>query len=348
MTVLVRSATLSTFDILAKGLRLDVPSLLARFGIPAQALHDPDMLVSYQGFINLLEYSASLGHCPDLGLRLAQARGISMLGPIAVLLRHAGTVGEALTLASRYLFVHSPALKLQTRIVSGQPDLVDVVFDLSHAKLTARPQVISLALGIVCQGLHVMTAGRFPPQLVMLPHAPVADEEAYRRTYNCPVQFMAPVAAVRLRVSDLNVEVSGNDPHMKELALDYLEQQGGKPHTLFSDRVRRLVRHFLSAGHARHTDIASALSLHPRTLQRRLAAEGATFEQLVDEVRKEQFLELIGLPAGPAMTQIAHILGYAEVSVLTRSCKRWFGATPRAMRKQAQSNGHLRDVDTPQ
>lgn len=339
MTVLVRSATLSTFEVLAKGLRLDVPTLLARFGIPLQALHDPDMLVPYQGFINLLEYSASLGRCPDLGLRLAQARGISMLGPIAVLMRHAGTVGEALALASRYLFVHSPALKLQTQIVPGHPDLVDVVFDLSHAKLTARPQVISLALGIVCHGLSVMTAARIAPQLVMLPHAPVADEDAYRQAYNSPVQFRAPVAAVRLKVSDMKEVVSGNDPHMKELALGYLEQQGSKPHTLFSDRVRRLVRHFLSAGHARHTDIANALSLHPRTLQRRLAAEGATFEQLVDDVRKEQFLELIGLPTGPAMTQIAHILGYAEVSVLTRSCKRWFGATPRVMRQRARLDG---------
>ena len=103
--------------------------------------------------------------------------------------------------------------------------------------------------------------------------------------------------------------------------------------------MRRLVRHFLSAGHAHQTDIAGALSLHPRTLQRRLAAEGATFEHLVDAVRKEQFLELIGLPTGPVMTQIAHILGYAEVSVLTRSCKRWFGATPREMRKRARRDG---------
>lgn len=335
MTVLVRSATLSTFEILAKGLGLDVPSLLLRFGIPQQALHDPDLLIPYQGFINLLEYSAALGRCPDLGLRLAQARGISILGPLAVLLRHADTVGDALALASRYIFVHSPALKLEAQLVPSHPELVDVVFNIHHASLTARPQVVSLALGIVCQGLHMLTGGRIQPQQVTLPHAPVAPEEAYRQAYRCPVAFLAPAATVRLRVSDLQVALSENDPHMKELALGYLEQQGGKRHTLLSERVRRLVRHFLSAGHARHGDIARALSVHPRTLQRRLAAEGVTFETLVDEVRKEQFLQLAGLHQGPGMTQIAHILGYAEVSVLTRSCKRWFGATPRQMRQRA-------------
>lgn len=335
MTVLVRSATLSTFEVLGKGLGLDVPALLGRFGIPPQALTDPDLLIPYQGFINLLEYSAALGQCPDLGLRLAQARGISMLGPVAVLLRHADTVGDALALASRYIFVHSPALKLEAQLVPGHPELVDVVFNITHASLTARPQVISLALGIVCQGLHVLTGGRIHPQRVTLPHAPVAPEQAYQQTYRCPVGFRAPAATVRLRVSDLQVVVSENDPQMKELALGYLEQLGGKPQALLTDRVRRLVRNFLSAGHARHTDVAHALSVHPRTLQRRLAAEGATFEELLDEVRQEQFLQLIDLHTGPGMTQIAHILGYAEVSVLTRSCKRWFGATPRQMRQRA-------------
>lgn len=337
MTVLVRSATLSTFEVLAKGLGLDVPTLLGRFGIPPQALHDPDLLIPYQAFINLLEHSAALGRCPDLGLRLAQARGISMLGPVAVLLRHADTVGDALALASRYIFVHSPALKLEAQLVPGSPELVDVVFNIEHASLTARPQVISLALGIVCQGLQVLTGGRIQPQRVTLPHAPVAPPEAYRQAYRCPVAFQAPAATVRLRVSDLQVAVAQNDPHMKELALGFLEQLDSKRHALLADRVRRLVRNFLSAGHARHTEIARALSVHPRTLQRRLAAEGVTFEQLVDDVRKEQFLQLAALAAGPGMTQIAHILGYAEVSVLTRSCKRWFGSTPRQMQAQVRA-----------
>lgn len=332
MTALVRSATLSSYETLARGLGLDVPSLLSRFGIPLQALHDPDLLISYQAFINLLELSASLGRCPDLGLRLAQARGIGILGPIAVLLRHADTVGDALALASRYIFVHSPALQLAAQTVPGRADLVDVVCDISHANLTVRPQVTSLSVGIICHGLKALSGGRAQPQLVTLPHSPVAPKEVYRQAYGCPVKFMAPAASVRLRVSDLKIVVSENDPQVKELALGYLEQLGGKPQTLFSDRVRRLVRNFLGTDHAGHTVIARSLSIHPRTLQRRLEAEGVTFERLVDDVRKGRFLELIGLHSGLGLTQIAHILGYAEVSVLTRSCRRWFGVTPTVMR----------------
>ncbi|WP_296653411.1 AraC family transcriptional regulator [Paraburkholderia sp.] len=345
MTILVRSATLSTFETLASGLGLDVPALLARFGIPLQALRDPDLLISYQAFINLLEYSASAGRCPDLGLRLAQARGIGILGPIAVLVRHADTLGNALALASRYLFVHSPALRLGTLTVPGRPDLIDVVCDISHANLIARPQVTSLSIGIICHGLKVLTGARVQPRLVTLPHAPVASVAAYRQAYGCPVQFMAPAATVRIAADDLAVALSENDPQVKALALSYLEQLGSRPQTLFSDRVRSLARNFLGAGGARHTDIARALSVHPRTLQRRLDAEGVTFERLVDDVRKEQFLALIALRMGPSLTQIAHVLGYAEVSVLTRSCRRWFGITPGAMRERAKKQWKEAEFD---
>lgn len=337
MTVLVRSAALLGYDELAATLGLDAAALLARFGLPLQALHDPDLLISYPAFIDLLEHSAAHGRCPDLGLRLAQAQGIGVLGPIAVLLRHAGSLGEAIALASRYIFVHSPALRLERRMVPGQADLVDVVLGIAQARLEVRPQVTSLSLGIICQGVRVLAAGRVRPRLVTLPHAPVAAPEAYLRAYGCPVRFRAAVPAVRLALADLEVEIAENDPHVRRLALGHLERPGGPAQ--LSDRVRDLVRGLLGAGRASQTEIAWALSLHPRTLQRGLAAEGTTFEQLVDDLRRDRFHELIRLPGGPGLTQIAHLLGYAEPSVLTRSCRRWYGVTPGTIRKQAQQPG---------
>lgn len=92
---------------------------------------------------------------------------------------------------------------------------------------------------------------------------------------------------------------------------------------------RGLVR---SLGTARSTclDVASALALHPRTLQRRLRAEGASFEELLDEVRSDlasRYLEQANLP----ISQVASLLDYGEQSALTRSCKRWFSRSPRSL-----------------
>ena len=94
-----------------------------------------------------------------------------------------------------------------------------------------------------------------------------------------------------------------------------------------------------SSGSTGHEELARALSMHPRTLQRRLHSEGTTFARLLDEVRRSQFEALIAMPGGPGLTQIAHILGYAEASVLTRSCQRWFGVAPSRLKKPLLPGG---------
>ena len=336
MTALVRSASLLGYEALCRRLALDAPSHLARFGIPAQALRDPDLLISYQSFIDLLEYSADEGRCPDFGLQLAQRQGISILGPIAVLLRHAGTLGDAFTLAARYIFVHSPALQLRLDPVEGHPELVDLVFDISSANLPARPQVTTLSLGIICEAVRSLSEGRVKPLWVLLPHLPVAKKEQYRAAYGCPVRFGEPVAAVRLSTRHMNLPISEHDPQVKALALGYLAQFGSSPQAPLTTQVRSLVKNFLGSEQVSQAVIAQALSMHPRTLQRRLGAEGAVFEQIVDDMRKELFVQLIRQKPGPSITQIAYILGYAEVSVLTRSSKRWFDRTPRQLRSDSE------------
>lgn len=86
------------------------------------------------------------------------------------------------------------------------------------------------------------------------------------------------------------------------------------------------LRRLLPAGSLDRDLIAGHLCLHPRTLQRRLAAEGTTFAALVDDVRREEaerWLRDTDMPMG----RLAGLLGYSEQSVLTRSCHRWFGVS---------------------
>ena len=151
------------------------------------------------------------------------------------------------------------------------------------------------------------------------------------------MHFAAPTASVQLAASDLAVVLSAHDPEVKKLALDYLQRYADAQPVRLTEQVRRLAKDLLGTGLSGQEDIARSLAMHPRTLQRRLQAEGTCFAELLDTLRREQFEALIALPGGPGLTQIAHILGYAEASVLSRSCKRWFGMRPRAMQALAAS-----------
>jgi len=81
--------------------------------------------------------------------------------------------------------------------------------------------------------------------------------------------------------------------------------------------------------------VANSIHLSPRTLQRRLCEEGATFQQLIDEVREH--LACRKIDEGKALSEIAAGLGYASIPPFLRAFKRWTGTTPGAYRRRFAS-----------
>jgi AraC-like DNA-binding protein len=80
------------------------------------------------------------------------------------------------------------------------------------------------------------------------------------------------------------------------------------------------------------------LGMHPRTLQRRLRAENKSFESIKDGVRRDVALRYLKQSSIP-LIRIAKLLGYSETSALSRSCYRWFSASPRQLRGGATPVG---------
>lgn len=97
-------------------------------------------------------------------------------------------------------------------------------------------------------------------------------------------------------------------------------------------RVRAVLVQALGTAETGVTSVARRLTVHPRALQRRLAAEGTTFAALLDDVRREathRYLTTTDLP----MSRIAQLVDLAEQAVLTRCCRRWWGLPPTAVRR---------------
>jgi AraC-like DNA-binding protein len=110
-------------------------------------------------------------------------------------------------------------------------------------------------------------------------------------------------------------------------------RQDHSPALSLSARIRKDTARLLIEGKCTYRHVASALGLHPRTLQRRLRKEGESFESIKDSVRRDVALRHLQQPNVPLM-RVAEILGYSEASVLSRSCHRWFAASPRKLRKR--------------
>jgi len=319
---------------LARSVGVDPVSALAEVGMPVQALEARDSFISLNAFIRLLQYTSTFGQCPDFGLRLAAAQESSPTGPLVVLMRHAATLNQALHLAARHLFVLSPNIQLGMAPVQGDRQRVDVTIELAIPELRARAQTVELALGFVVQVLRLITQGQVRPQLVLLPHGRLGPIGSYADVLGCECRFEAGFAGVRLAAADLEYPLPEHNPLLEHMARTYIVEHFGSRETLFTERVRLLARQFLDSGAANLATIAGVLAIHPKTLQRRLLSEGHQFADLLDQIRRDRFQELVAHSAAFSLTQLALLLGYSEQAALSRSCRRWFGCSPSELRRR--------------
>ena len=159
-------------------------------------------------------------------------------------------------------------------------------------------------------------------------HAQQGPDAAYRDALGCPVRFGQPWCGFELSSQMAARRIENADPETQRIATKYLEATYLPASAPLSDRVAELTRRLLPTGQCSAEAIADELAMHPRTLQRRLADEGVRCQDVIDRERRAQAARYLAEP-GLHLSQIAGLLGYAEQSALNRSCRRWFGKTPR-------------------
>ena len=118
---------------------------------------------------------------------------------------------------------------------------------------------------------------------------------------------------------------------LRDIAIDYLETHFGHKGLPVSDLVAEIVVDHLGFDTPDLSKVARLLKLHPRTLQRILSAEGTSFNNIVDEVRRDQTLKLI-TTTQLSFSQIATRVGMREQSSLARAVRRWFNTSPSRLR----------------
>jgi len=329
---MVRASALSGYRELVAELGGDAEPLLARFRITRAALEEPQGFVSYGALIRLLEASAAALDCRDFGLRLSTRQDIGILGPLGVAVRNCETLGEAMQCASRYMFVHSPAISF-TPQAAERSDRRLLVFQIFLDKIGPATQVTELSIGLAARIIAMLTQKTQPLLGVRFSHPSWAPLSSYRRYFESPVSFSAELSAIEIDAKDLDLAIHDASSQLRALAEDYLDLRHADPRAPLSTRVRLVIQRSLGTGAASYKDVSATFAVHPRTLQRQLKQEGTTFERLKDEARAQLARGYIANADLP-LSHVAALLDYSEQSALTRSCRRWFGRTPRGLRAE--------------
>jgi AraC-like DNA-binding protein len=192
-------------------------------------------------------------------------------------------------------------------------------------------QGYELSMANVVRIIQLLGGPGAGPSTVSFLHERVGPENAYDKTLGCEVRFAQPWCGFELPAELAARPIQSAHPETKRIATMYLESRFLPRTTPLTERVAELARRLLPTGHCDMRTISAELNMHPRTLQRRLAEEGARCQEVIDRVRRDQTVRYLAEP-DLHLSQIAGMLGYAEQSALNRSCRRWFGKTPRQCR----------------
>lgn len=332
MGPMIRTASLRGFAPLIRELGGDPAAFLTRFHLPADALDSDDGLIGITEHDRMLDAAADDLDCRDLGLRLATSQDLTILGPLALAIESSPTVADALQCASRFMFVHSPALT-----VALEPDprgargVVALTYRKDLLESPYSPQAMELGLGLFHHVADQMMDGITGLRSVEFPHQPLSPISRYTDFFGVDVRFGAPTAALRIERRVLEARFAGADDTIREVALDHLARHYPEPTSRVAVQVRRALAESLGLRTPSLAHVARLFSLHPRTLQRRLAAEGTSFEATLDDVRRDAAHRLITTTDLP-LSQVAALLGFTEQSTLAHAVRRWHGVTPRQLR----------------
>jgi AraC-like DNA-binding protein len=332
---LVQADILRFFPQLVTQLGGDPRALLQRVGADLCDLSPGPSTLRYRSIVNLLEYAAEELQCPDFGMRLATLQGGgAVFGLMGIVMKNSNTFGEGL----RYVTKHCHAQVLAAR-VRLEHDTAGRKWFVGHEivvnRLAKRRQAIEQMLLLAHLNAIEVTGGQARVREVHFRYQRLASLATYRRYFGCEVRFDQPEDGVIYHERDLLCPIVDPDVQLYRRATTFIDTNLTRVAAPIHARVRGAILQFIETENCSKERVAAELNLHPRTLLRRLRVEGKCFEEIKDEVRRDMalgYLQGTDLP----LRRIAEKVGYAEHSVLTRSCSRWFAATPRQLRVPQQ------------
>jgi AraC-like DNA-binding protein len=296
-------------------------------GLALECCEDPDNRMAIDDVGRLLEVCTARTGCDHFALLAGRLWRLGDWGVVGELTRNCATVGEALRAFNAHQHVTSDGAMT---LLLQHGDTVEFVSAM-YVPLESGGDLLHDAAAAAAFNLLTDLCGpNWTPLEVCIPHARPADVTPYRSLFRSPLRFDAEICAVRFASHWLDRPVADADPTRKRVVEHSLE---GWSRPGLVQGVYRTLRSTLLAGHKGGDFVASSLSMHRRTLSRRLRAQGTTYQAALDDVRFAVATQLLS-DRRITLDDIAANLGYASVNTFIRAFSRWTGVAPGSWRRE--------------
>jgi AraC-like DNA-binding protein len=310
---------------------IDPAPLLARVGISEQDLTEEHNRISAEAQAGFLEFAAAALHDPAFGLHLAEKVNPREMGVVFYVTSAGKDLGEALALFARYCRIVNEAVRIQLK--RQDSDLVIEGDFVGVTRVRAR-QNAEFGAAVVLKMLREITGRNVHPTSITLVHVRNPHFRELERFFGCPIEFGGSSGQFVFSYQSLATPLITEDVHLldalRPICDDAAKQRETAPGSL-RGAVENEAQKLLPHGQAQRGHVAKRLAMSTRTLARRLADEGTTFEDVIDELRRSLAMQYIKTPS-LSLSQMAWLLGYEGSASFNHAFRRWTGAPPSAAR----------------
>lgn len=329
-TLSVASINLILFAARQQG--ADTDALAHTVGISPEQLRDPDGRVLVRQVQALWREVIAATNDPNIALKLGELVNPVAIGVLAYVMMHSPTLSRAFEKLCQYQDIVCEGI-----VTTGQRTPTGNQFVLSLRIIS--PDIIypeyalNSELSVYLSAMRALTGLPVTADEIRFAYPRPADTREHERVF-APARlvFDADVTTMVLDASLLDLPVLNASPSLSLLfekhAADILTKLKAPS---LSSRVKSEIITIMKGEEPTLATVADRLAIGIRTLQLHLKEAGTTYQQLLDETRKELAISHLREP-NLSTTDIAYLLGFAEPSVFFRSFKKWTGQTPGAYR----------------
>jgi AraC-like DNA-binding protein len=244
--------------------------------------------------------------------------------PIAIAAVSARSFRDALERLARYKQITCP----EAIHVAERGDECRVQFRWLLAQETEPPVLVDLCFAWVVGIARRGTGGLTNPKRLEL-RGPARDREMYEAHFGCPARFHARQNTIVFGKADLDRPFLTHNAELFATLAPQLEAELSRAMAskAIGEQVKGILKRLLAGQRPGIADVAKELRLSSRTLQRRLAEDGATFQELMQEARRELARHYL-LHSSVELNEAAYLLGYEDAHSFFRAFHHWEGSSP--------------------
>jgi len=309
------------------------PAVLRRAGLPQAFIHQARALLNTEELFALWRAVGEVSTDPSIGLLVGTETKTERFHPIGLAALSSENFGSAIDQMARYKQLTCPEEILQEK----NDEEWSLQFRWLLADEVEPPVLIECCFAWVLSTARVGTGTRISPVRAEFVQ-PRAHVKTIERHFGCPVVCGTPRNAIIFRATDANRPfVTRNAELLGILAPQFdeeLKEENGDEN--FIERVRIAIQQRLTGRRPTIEDIADALHISSRTLQRRLQDDGSSFQRVLEEARHQLARHYLNNSV-LELNEAAYLLGYEDGNSFVRAFRTWEGVPPARWREQQRA-----------